>query len=245
MCTCTVCASFDFGFGGRPVRAGQQTDVRGRGYDLHFIGAQRDTVMNGKVAALLDLRPLAKTSHLYGIGPIEQLRGEVTIANSRPALARVGPDGKVHVEDGFEAGVPFFVWAEVPAWQIVTLPPHIQSHGDLEKFIPDAAALAGLDIQKPLPFLLRGNTNFIEFHVLNRRGDQPHDAKMHKKIQTVFELDGAKAVMVGFYSPNLRGVFTPMESTIHIHFQTSDNSVSGHVQKLSINENVTLAFPSA
>ncbi len=83
MCTCTVCASLDFDFGGRWVRAGQQTDFRGRGYDFHFIGAQRDTVMNGELAAVLDLRPLAKTPHLYGIGPIEQLRGDVRRANQR------------------------------------------------------------------------------------------------------------------------------------------------------------------
>jgi hypothetical protein len=42
------------------------------GYDLRFIGAQRETVTHGKLAAALDLRPLANTAHLYAVGPIEK-----------------------------------------------------------------------------------------------------------------------------------------------------------------------------
>jgi acetolactate decarboxylase len=242
LCGCAVCGPT--GFGGAGARAEPSPDVRGRGYQLRYVGAQRETIMNGKLAAALDLRALAQTPHLYGIGPIEQLRGEVTIADGRPALARVGPDGKVHVQESFDAGAPFFVWAEVPSWRTVPLPAQVRSYGELEAFVPEAAAAAGLDAQKPLPFLLRGRPGLIEFHVLDRAGDEPHDPQKHKKIQRVFELDGVDAVMVGFHSPGARGVFTPMDSTIHIHFQSADNAVSGHVQKLDIANDVTLAFPS-
>jgi hypothetical protein len=48
--------------------------------------------MNGKLAAALDLTTLADRPHLYGVGPIEELRGEVTIAISRPALEGASPD---------------------------------------------------------------------------------------------------------------------------------------------------------
>src|SRR4051794_11183239 len=95
--------------------------IRGSGYDLHFIGAQRETIMNGKLAATLDLRALGGMPHLYAIGPIEQLRGEVTIAASRPSLARVKADGSIAVTQSFDAGVPFLVWAQVPAWRTVPI----------------------------------------------------------------------------------------------------------------------------
>jgi acetolactate decarboxylase len=175
------------------------TRVQGPGYDLRFIGAQRETVMNGKLAAALDLRTLAKTPHLYGIGPIEELRGEVTIAAAGRRLPAWGPDGTVRVAESFEAGAPFFVWAQIPAWQTVSIPAEVRTFADLEAFVPRAAASVNLDPQRPLPFLIRGHQDLIEFHVLNRIGDAAHGMEMHRKIQVVFELaqaeDDARAVM--------------------------------------------------
>jgi acetolactate decarboxylase len=241
LCGCAACGAF--GQPARVVRADAATRIRGPGYDLRFIGAQRETVMHGKLAAALDLRPLANTAHLYAVGPIEQLRGEVTIIDSRPSLARVGPDGAVKVAESFEAGAPFLVWAEVPRWQTVPIPSAVRSASELEAFVPRAAFSAGLDPQQPLPFLIRGEQNLIEFHVLNRIGDSPHGMEMHKKIQVVFELAQVDAIIVGFHSAAHRGIFTPMDSAMHIHLQTADNGKSGHIQKLELGKGLSLAFP--
>jgi hypothetical protein len=218
--------------------------VGGEGYELWSIGAQRQTIMNGKLAAALDLRTLADRPHLYGLGPLEQLRGEATIAECRPALARVGPDGMVKVTQSFDAGVPFFVWAEVPRWIETPFPTEIGSFEDLERFVPRAAAAAGLDAEKPLPFLVRGRQDLIEFHVLNRIGDAPHNMEMQEKIKVKFELSEAEAMIVGFHSTRHRGVFTPGDSNIHIHFQTPDNSQSGHIEKLKIGGGARLCLPA-
>ncbi len=244
LCSCAACGAAPLDHFASAARADAPTRVEGAGYDLRFIGAQRETIMNGRLAAALDLRTLAKTPHLYGIGPIEQLRGEVTIADSRPSLARVGSDGAVRVAENFEAGVPFFVWAEVPAWQTVPIPAEVRSFANLEAFVLRAAASVGLDPQKPTPFLVRGRQDLIEFHVLNRVGDAAHSMEMHKKIQAVFELAQAETIMVGFHSPVHRGIFTPMDSTIHVHFQTADNGKSGHVQKLELGKDLLLGLPS-
>jgi acetolactate decarboxylase len=244
-CTCVACSAALLDHTATTARAEAPTRIQGPGYDLRYIGAQRETVMNGKLAAALDLRTLAKTPYLYGIGPIEDLRGEVTIADGRPSLARVGPDGAVQVAESFEAGVPFFVWAEIPVWQTVSIPAELRTFAELEAFVPRAATSVGLDPQRPLPFLIRGRQDLIEFHVLNRIGDAPHGMEMHRKIQVVFELAQTETIMVGFHSPTHRGIFTPMDSTIHIHFQTADNSKSGHVQKLELGRDLLLGLPSA
>jgi acetolactate decarboxylase len=234
---CTVCGRLAGGAAGA-------TAVSGMGYELWFVGAQRETIMNGKLAAALDLRTLADRAHLYGLGPLEQLRGEATIADSRPALARVGSVGMVKVTQSFDAGVPFFVWAEVPRWIEVPIPAEIRSFEDLEQFIPRAAEAAGVDAEKPLPFLVRGRQDLIEFHILNRIGDAPHNIEMHEKIKIKFELVKTEATIVGFHSTRHRGVFTPGDSNIHIHFQTPDNSQSGHIEKLEIGGAVTLSLPA-
>jgi alpha-acetolactate decarboxylase len=69
--------------------------------------------------------------------------------------------------------------------------------------------------------------------------------EMHRRIQIVFELAQAEATIVGFHSPAHRGIFTPMDSAIHIHFQTRDNSKSGHIQRLELGHDLLLGLPSA
>ena len=245
LCGCAACGALGIGTSGRDARADGPTAIGGSSYDLWFIGAQRETIMNGRLAAALDLKTLASRPHLYGLGPIEELRGEVTIADGRPALARVAPDGAVNVTSSFDAGVPFFVWAEVPRWIERPIPAEVRSFEDLERFVPQAAIAAGLDAEKPLPFLVTGREDLIEFHILNRIGDPPHNMEEHKKIQIKFELEKVEATIIGFHSTRHRGIFTPGDSNIHIHFQTPDNSKSGHIQKLEIGEGATLGLPAA
>src|SRR3954470_20917046 len=144
LCGCLGCGAEGLDSVANTAHAGQPTSIQGPGYELRFIGAQRETIMNGKLAAALDLRTFSGTRHLYGIGPIEQLRGEVTIVDSRPSLARVGPNGSIKVTESFEAGAPFLVWAEVPAWRTLSIPPEVRSFADLEAFVPRAASAAGL-----------------------------------------------------------------------------------------------------
>ena len=239
---CMTCGLPSGGFAGEPA-GGSITAIKGSGYDLWFVGAQRDTIKNGKLAAAIDLTTLAGEEHLYGLGPLEQLRGEMTIADSRPSLARVGPDGSVQVAESFNAGAPFFVWAAVPGWRQVPIPAEIRSYADLERFVPQAAAAAGLDAARPLPFLVHGREELIEFHVLNRVGDPPHNMEAHKKIQVTFELEKTEAIIIGFHSTKHRGVFTPGDSNIHIHFQTPDNGKSGHIQKLELGADAVLSLP--
>jgi acetolactate decarboxylase len=244
LCGCAACGALGTGGAGRDARADAPTTVSSAGYQLWFIGAQRETIMNGKLAAALDLTTLAGRAHLYGLGPLEQLRGEVTIADSRPALVRVALDGTVRVTQSFAAGAPFFVWAEVPRWTATPIPAEVRSFQDLERFVPTAAEAAGLDADKPLPFLVMGRQDLIEFHILNRIGDPPHNMEEHKKIQIKFDLAGADATIVGFHSTRHRGIFTPGDSNIHIHFQTPDNAKSGHIQKLELGEETMLGLPT-
>src|SRR6266571_4850643 len=180
VCGCATCSELGIGASAHSAPADSPTAIKATGYDLWFIGSQRETIMNGKLAAVLDLKTLAGRRHLYGIGPIEQLRGEVTIADSRPALARVASDGTVKVTQSLETGVPFFVWAEVSQWYQKPIPPNVRSFEALERFVPKAAAAAGLDADKPFPFLVSGHEELIVFHIVNRIGDGPHNMEMHR-----------------------------------------------------------------
>jgi hypothetical protein len=66
-----------------------------------------------------------------------------------------------------------------------------------------------------------------------------------KEIQFSFDIAQADAIIVGFYSWSHRGIFTNMESAMHIHFQTSKNDASGHIHALQIGTGAVLSLPRA
>jgi acetolactate decarboxylase len=243
---CAICTAL----AGRAARGAEATTpptvVQGPGYVLRYIGALHAAIMQGQRAAILDLATLRDVPRFYGLGPIEGLAGEVTIIDSRPSLARVRGDRAIEITESFDAGVPFFVWAEVPRWRTVPLPAEVRSYADLEAFVGRAATAANIAGQ-PFPFLVRGRPALIDFHVVNARPDTPAGMEAHDAIKVPFHLRGQDVTLIGFYSSDHHGVFTPMGSNVHIHFQTSDNTRSGHVeglQEISAG-NATLALPAA
>jgi acetolactate decarboxylase len=202
----------------------------------------RETVMMGKREAALDLRTLKHQPHLYGVGPTEGLTGEVTISDSRPSLAHVGADNRIHVSESFDAGAPFFVWAEVPLWKEMPVPDQVRTYEDLDLFVGKAGKDLGLT--QAFPFLVAGRVHFIDFHIVNAKPNTPAGMAGHAAIQIPFSVSDQKTVLIGFWSDKHNGVFTPMDSNVHVHFQNEDNSKSGHVQGLDLRpQGMTLYLP--
>jgi acetolactate decarboxylase len=242
---CAACAALATNrlFAATATDAAVPAKIEGPGYSLSYLGSQRQTIMTGDRAAHLDLRTLDGRPHLYGIGPIQGLSGEVTIADSRPSLARVGADELVHVTESYDAGVPFFVWAEVSAWQAQEMPDVVRTYTDLERFVGEAGAKAGLT--QAFPFTVTGRPELIDFHIVNATSATPPGPEAHQKIQTAFDVRRRDVMFVGFWSSRHQGIFTPMGTNMHAHFQTLDNTVSGHVQGLELTRGLTLSLPKA
>ena len=67
--------------------------------------------------------------------------------------------------------------AYVPSWQEVGVT-HSVIPEDVEGFIEEAAAKAGLDTDKPFPFLLEGELTDVHLHVMH--GACPMHARLNK-----------------------------------------------------------------
>src|SRR5207244_12508193 len=81
VCGCATCGKLGISAPADSARADSPTAIKASGYDLWFIGGQRETIMNGKLAAVMDLETLGGRPHLYGNGPIERRAGQVAIAD--------------------------------------------------------------------------------------------------------------------------------------------------------------------
>lgn len=166
------------------------------------------------------------------MGPIEGLTGEVTIVGSRPSLARVGPDGAMRVEESFGAGVPFLVWAEMPRWRAIPVPDTVRSYPELETFVGQAGQEAGL--ARAFPFKVTGVPARVDLHVVNLPSGAPPGMGAHGDSLVNFATTRREATLVGFWSADHGGTFTPMESRVHIHVQSAGNDLSGHVNRVDL-----------
>jgi alpha-acetolactate decarboxylase len=92
--------------------------------------------------------------------------------------------------------------------------------------------------------VVTGKPELIDFHIVDAKPDTPSGMADHEKIQIPFEMHQQVATFVGFWSGQHQGIFVPMGAKIHVHFQTTDNKVSGHVQGLDLGHGgMTLSLP--
>ena len=213
------------------------------GHGVRWAGAQRD-VLGGDISGRVDLAELAAIPDLYGVGPLEGVRGEVTILRGVPSIARIA-DGRVVTSEAWDVRACFLVWAQVPVWHRRV---HDGAAVDLEGIEHAVVVLAreqGIDVSRPFPFLVEAVASDVVLHVLDKRDGLPHTPERHEQAKVRQRLAGMTVELIGFHSRHHRGVFTPKDENVHAHARTADGSVSGHVETIRLTPGARIAVPAA
>ena len=58
-----------------------------------------------------------------------------------------------------------------------------------------------------------------------------------------FELERQPVEVLGFHSSRHRGIFTPLDSDLHLHFRTLDGHASGHVERIALEPGAVIGVP--
>ncbi|MBI4402933.1 MAG: acetolactate decarboxylase [Deltaproteobacteria bacterium] len=212
-----------------------------RSYRVQWVGEQRRVVHEGNLAGQISLETLIKLPHLYALGPMEGLKGEVSIFDGLPFITRI-QDRRIVVDRSFHYKACFLVYAQVDRWHKLSVPQNVRTVKEVEQFVWQAAAVS-LDTSKPFPFLLKGKAALVQYHIVNKTDGLPHNPDQHEKVKYRFALKDQAVEMVGFCSDKHRGVFTPPNSKIHMHVRTLDGTAGGHVDDLQLNRGMTLFLP--
>ena len=198
-------------------------------------------------AGTSEIETLSAVPHLYGLGPLEGLRGEVSIFGGVPSIARIERE-MVVTAASWRARACFLVWAQVPAWSERSFEAKEAIPAGLDGIEREVVALAreaGLDPERPLPFRVRATAVEATFHVLDKRDGLPHNPERHEQAKVRRTLEGTAVELVGFYSRQHRGIFTPGESNVHVHLQTEDGRISGHLETIRLAPGARIAVPAA
>lgn len=212
-----------------------------RAFKVEWVGAQKD-VLSGDLSPHISLSELVHLDHLYALGPIAGLKGEITILNGTPSISSVVDEG-VGIDTSFSHAACFLAYTQVERWQKVDLPEEVKNEEELERSLPEVARLVGIDSAVPFPYLIRGTLPLVAFHILNKTDGLPHNPQRHEQAKVHFHMENAAVTIIGFYSESHRGIFTPGDHATHQHMVSADGKISGHVDKLSLSNSTILFLP--
>jgi len=199
--------------------------------------------MSGDIRATASLDSLSKKQHLYALGALENLKGEIQIFDGKALNSKVASEELI-LDSKFDKKAVLIVYAEIGDWTSVDIPNGIDSSAKLEKFIEEQAINNSIDTEKPLPFLIEGKAQSLSWHVINwKDGDTIHTHKKHQESGMNGILANEKVEIIGFFSKSHKAVFTHHSTFLHMHFKTKNEGLAGHVDELKIGSNMILKLP--
>lgn len=217
-------------------------------FNLKHYGNFKRMVHMKKVDGVVDLKTALEGKHIYGVGAIKNAEGEITVYDGKVWLS-YGKDGIDKVTREIPSGeqAALLVTAEVEKWKGIAIPRDMREQ-EFYSFILDKAKDVGIDIKRPFPFLIEGQINNLVWHVIN--GPETlgagimHGHGAHKFLKSIAEKrEQVSAVIVGFYSADIQGVFTHPGESWHMHVIIGNENKAGHVEKFGVGKGAVLKLP--
>lgn len=223
--------------GGAPLPKGTPVEVT-------YKGALRDIMHKGDLTAKADLVGFEGMEHLYALGALEGLKGEVLILAGKPYISTAQGEG-LDISHSLSHKATLLVYSTVSHWIATLVPGRVSTYQQLEKYVESAARKQGLDTNKPFPFLLKGRVKSIDWHVIDwKEGDTEHSHEKHIRSGPHGTLEGQDVEILGFYSKHHHAIFTHHSTNMHLHFKTSDGRIAGHADDLLLGSEITLELPA-
>lgn len=200
---------------------------------VNIAGAMKNVMWKGELGGIINLDTISDKKGLYGLGPIENLTGEILINDGQTYTSKVITDSTMTVEKDPDVAAPFFVYTNVNEWKTLALPDSVSNISDLEKFV-DKQTTA---YQGPFVFKLIGKVNTAKIHIQNLpNGTTVSSPKDAHEGQFNYNLKDEWVEIIGFFSKVHQGVFTHHNSFVHLHLITADETKMGHLDEVKFGE---------
>jgi len=210
--------------------------------EVNNSGALR-TIMSGDISSTISLDSLQRKKHLFALGAVENLKGEIQIFDGNPSNSSVINDS-IKITDTYNLNASLLVYSQVKEWNTFKVDDN-KTKSQLETKIFELAKANGVDTETPFPFLIEGTVASLDWHVINwKDGDMVHNHKKHKESGLNGTLNNREVVIIGFYSTKHKAVFTHHTTNMHMHFKTADNTLAGHVDDVIVNS-IKIKLPKA
>lgn len=209
--------------------------------EVKIIGAMKNVMWKGQLAGTIHLDTITSKQHLYGLGPVEGLAGELLIMDGKSYQSTVLTPTAMKVEESFHVKAPFFGYANIAKWTEQSLPDSVQTIAQLEVFLNRTTANA----KRPFLFKLVGEVKKATIHVVNlSKGTAVRSPDDAHKGQVNYSLANEPAEMLGFFSTGHKAVLTHHDTFLHIHLITANRQMMGHLDAATFQKGMKLYLPA-
>jgi alpha-acetolactate decarboxylase len=202
----------------------------------------------------VQFKQLVERPHFYGVAALARLEGEATILDGKVTVTRVDDKGRLKADESepLDGSATLLIGAYVPSWTEHKIGARVEPD-ELDQFLADAAAEAGIKTAKPFVFTLEGNFSKLRLHVVH--GACPLHARL-KKIElskeqqpVEVELEKVRGTLVGVFAKDAVGDITHPATSTHMHLVFKDGqtgqTVTGHVEQIGVLEGAILRLPKS
>jgi acetolactate decarboxylase len=201
---------------------------------VNVVGAMK--AMGNTYDLNISLDTISSKDHLYGMGPYDKMKGEITVVDGKPYYASAFEEGQYEIGEDWNIKSPFFVYSNVRKWNAFKIEEEFKSVSDIQERVATIAKENGYDMNRPFAFKIKGEFDALTVHIVTPRLPEVEGYREGVTFQK-FSFENTKGEIVGFYSQHHQGVFTGSKSFVHVHFITKDKKFMGHLDKINTKGN--------
>ncbi|MBP2831877.1 DJ-1/PfpI family protein [Aquimarina sp. U1-2] len=206
----------------------------------------RQAIINGNdLSGILKLDTTLSRKYNYAIGPVKGLQGEITVYNDTISISTV-VSGKPSVSEDTRTEAIFLLQANQKDWNEIATTKQLNGLNDIESYIENSLIENGMEVSKAYPFRIETTVPSMEYHIIFKTDNKPHNKKEHQKAKQKFTLENEPVKIIGFWVDEARvGKLTHSGKRTHLHFMTKDKRTSGHVDAVVIPKGSILYLPKS
>jgi len=212
-------------------------------FKVEYTGALMEIMHKGDISSRVALSSLKKIPHLYALGMVENLKGEITVLDSKPLIAQVVND-QPKLSTDLNVNASLLVYADVADWITINIPDNIKTREQLEDFLPEIAKQNGINNAKPFPFRLEGIFAEANWQVVDwKENDNQFNFAKYTVAGLTGKMINEPVSVIGFYSQKHQHVWTFHDTYIHAHVWFAQKQIAAHLYNFSLAGGTKLLLP--
>jgi acetolactate decarboxylase len=135
------------------------------------------------------------------------------------------------------------VYSKVEKWKEISVHSVVKNYTELEALIKQTAQKNGYNTEKPFAFKIKSSPSKTAYHVIDWKPGTEHTMDNHKQFAYSGTFSNESMLLLGFYSPHHKSIFTHHTTNMHVHILEKKSGTIGHLDDIQIDSSITIYLP--